>query len=188
MYSIWLMPSDKELMRYQDIIDEFSLQFDTAGFEPHITLFTGIETLTDDLIYQVSVLAALTDTFELVFNELALKNNYFKAIYLKPDLDDSLIKMNEELMALFPSVHYTFKPHLALLYGNVSKENKEDFLQQVDNPILGNFHATTLRIMKTVGEVEMWQTIEDFPLHHKNQAYLDLISDMVQKTRVYRDV
>ena len=188
MYSIWLMPSDKELMRYQDIIDEFSLQFDTPGFEPHITLFTGIETLTDDLVYQISVLAALTDTFELIFKELALKNNYFQAIYLKPDLNDSLSKMNEELTALFPAVNYAFKPHLSLLYGNISKEKKEEYLQQFDSPILGNFHATTLRIMKTVGEVEMWQIIEDFPLHHKNQAYLNLISDMVQKTRVYREV
>jgi 2'-5' RNA ligase len=181
MYSIWLIPSDKELMRYQDIIDEFSLQFDTSGFEPHITLFTGIETLTDDLIYQTSVLAALTDTFELMFRELALKNNYFQAIYLKPDLNDSLSKMNEELTDLFPSVNYSFKPHLSLLYGNISKENKEDYLRQFDSTILGNFHATTLRIMRTSGEVEMWSVIEDFPLHHKNQSYLNLISDMVEK-------
>jgi 2'-5' RNA ligase len=186
MYSIWLMPSDKELMRYQEIIDEFSLRFDTPGFEPHITLFTGIETLTDDLIYQISVLAALTDTFELMFKELALKNNYFQAIYLKPDFNNSLSTMNEELTVLFPSVNYAFKPHLSLLYGNISKENKEDYLRQFDSTILGSFHATTLRIMKTVGEVEMWQVIEDFPLHHKNQSYLNLITSTVEKAMVYK--
>ena len=186
MYSIWLMPSDRELVRYQNIIDEFSLQFDTAGFEPHITLFTGIETLTDEIIYQISVLAALTDSFELIFNELCLKNNYFQAIYLKPDFNDALLKMNEELTILFPSVNYIFKPHLSLLYGNISKENKEDFLKQSDSTILGNFHATTLRIIKTSGEVEMWQTIEDFPLFHKDESYLNLISDVVERAVVYK--
>lgn len=185
MYSIWLMPSDRELMRYQEIIDEFSLQFDSPGFEPHIALFSGIEELADETMYQISVLAALTDIFDLTLSELALKNNYYQALYLKPNANDVLVKLNEELATLFPLVNYTFKPHLSLLYGNISRENKEAFLKQSDSTILGNFQAMTLRVVKTVGEVEMWQTVEEFPLYHKDQSFLNLISEVVEKSVIY---
>jgi myosin heavy subunit len=100
MYSIWLMPSDRELMRYQNIISEFSEHFNTPVFEPHITLFSGIENLTDEIIYQVSVLAALTDIFDVTFDDFGLKSNYYKSIYLKPDSNQTLEKMNQELDSL----------------------------------------------------------------------------------------
>jgi hypothetical protein len=43
----------------------------------------------------------------------------------------------------------------------------------------------TLRVVKTVGEVEMWQTVEEFPLYHKDQSFLNLISEVVEKSVIY---
>ena len=179
------MPSDRELMRYQNIISEFSQEFDTPAFEPHITLFSGIENLTDDIIYQISVLAALTDIFDVTFSEIGLKSNYYKSIYLKPDSNKTLVKMNRELQEIFSDISYSFKPHLSLLYSDASKKEKQDLLHKTNKPILGQFQATTLRIMKTDGNVESWKMVEDFPLHSKNQTFLNLISDMVEKAEVY---
>ncbi|MFT5835014.1 MAG: 2'-5' RNA ligase [Cognaticolwellia sp.] len=185
MYSIWLMPSDRELMRYQNIISEFSEHFNTPVFEPHITLFSGIENLTDEIIYQVSVLAALTDIFDVTFDDFGLKSNYYKSIYLKPDSNQTLEKMNQELQEIFSDISYSFKPHLSLLYSEISKKEKQDLLHQTTKIILGRFQATTLRIMKTDGEVKTWKAIEDFPLHSRNQTFLNLISEMVEKAVVY---
>ena len=185
MYSIWLMPSDRELMRYHNIISEFSEHFNTPVFEPHITLFSGIENLTDEIIYQVSVLAALTDIFDVTFDDFGLKSNYYKSIYLKPDSNETLEKMNQELQEIFSDISYSFKPHLSLLYSEISKKEKQDLLHQTTKTILGRFQATTLRIMKTDGEVKTWKAIEDFPLHSRNQTFLNLISEMVEKAVVY---
>jgi 2'-5' RNA ligase len=180
MYSIWLMPSNKVSSYYSQIIQGLSEQFDTPYFEPHITLFSGIKTELDSVhFYNISVLAALTNTFDISLYKLCFKADYFRAFYLVANEHEMLNNLNKELQVIFPTVeNVAFSPHLSLLYGEVDVAEKEALALSFGNHLFGKFEAKTIRIMRTEGEVELWEVVEEFPLHDPNDQTMDFITPL----------
>lgn len=184
MYSIWLMPSGREFERYNSIIKQLSQQFDTSSVEPHITLFTGIPSLSDTDFYQISVLAALTTSFDVTLSQLDSTDDFYKAFFLKATNSDILTNLNKELKELFTNINYDFQPHLSLLYHSISATEQAELKARFHN-ICGIFEATHISIVKTQGVVDNWKIIETFPFHKTDTTQLNLISDVVEELTVF---
>lgn len=180
MYSIWLMPSGKEFERYDGLIKELSQRFEAPAFQPHITLFTGIPSLSDADFHQISILSALTTSFEIRLETLEASDDFYKALYLTAKPSSELDTFHKELSQIFTDINYDLKPHLSILYHQLSTKDQTILKTTLDRTLSQYFEATHIQIVKTKGEVSEWETIEVFPLHQTDNIRLSLICDMVE--------
>jgi hypothetical protein len=181
MYSIWLRPSAP--FTYRQIIQNWGESFGTPVFEPHITLFSGIDDISDELFYQLGVLAALNTSFELRPKEVLSRADYFRALYLSFETTPPLKNIYAELQTLFPHVRYPFEPHLSLLYGEIEAAEKRrlltpDLMRHLQTL---SFSAQTISIMDISDEPEMWFSVEDFPLFQPDDEQFEVIRRLIER-------
>lgn len=184
MYSIWLLPSEKDSKRFQKIIETLSQSFKTPTFEPHLTLCTNIPNITDDLFYQISVLAALTSTFEVYIGEAQTSPHYFKSLFVQVHANRTLQNLQQEIQNLFSDIEYDFFPHLSLLYGELKEEVKKSKINLVKEDLVAVFQASQIAIVDTEGEVANWKIVEIFNLHQEENLHLDFVFDTVKNLKV----
>lgn len=184
MYSIWLLPAEKESKRFQKIINTLSESFKTPAFEPHITLMTSIPELTDDLFYQISVLAALTNTFDLSIEQINSSSEYFKSLFVEIRNNDSLHQLHQEITNLFHDIEYDFQPHVSLLYGEVEAETKQSKIEFCKENLISLFPITKIAIVHTQGDVKTWRIIESFDFHQAQNPHLDFVFDTVKNLKI----
>ena len=184
MYSIWLLPSEKESKRFQKIIDILSELFKTPTFEPHITLYTHIPKLTDELFYNVSVLAALTNTFEVSIAEIQTSPKYYKSLFTNITFNHTLENLQQEVQNLFPGIDYDFLPHLSLLYGDIEEALKSEKIDAIREDLIQMFQVSRIAIVYTQGEVSDWKIIETFDFHLDENPHLEFIFDTVKNLKI----
>ena len=171
MYSIWLLPDRITTERFQKIIEALSEMHQSPQFLPHITLLAGIESIDDTHFYKLSVLAALTQVFDVTVGELCQTNDYFKALYLNIDTNETLHNLQSEIACVFLDVKYEFLPHLSLLYKHLNDEQLH--FNQLQTQLSNIFQARNIVVVKTAGKVEDWKVIDAFQLHHKDDINTD---------------
>jgi 2'-5' RNA ligase len=165
MYSLWLKPSIESFRRYQSIITDLSDIHQTQSFEPHITLMSGINDISDEAFYKISILAALIKVFDDNSTTLSMHNSYYKSLYATIQSNTTLDNLSAEIQALFPKNNYEFQPHLSLIYSDLTKVEKLKIIehQKKFHPKLIGLEG--IQIMKTIGASTDWETIEHFPFH-----------------------
>lgn len=185
MYSIWLLPSETESQRYQQIISTLSQEFKAPVFEPHITLYTNIPTLTDELFYKISVLAALTNTFDVSINDFQTSTNYFKSLFVTIENKSILTELQQEVQNLFVDANYEFEPHLSLLYSDDAEEtSKQSTIATIKAEFANTFKAMQIAIVTTKGDVNDWKILETFDLHETQNSHLEFVFDTVKNLKV----
>lgn len=167
MYSLWLKPSIESFRRYQSIISELANFNKTPLFQPHLTLRVGIEEITDEKFYEISVLAALTKVFDVKSTALSIQDTYYKSLYAVVQNNDVLDNWNTEIQNLFPENNYSFQPHLSLIYSNLSKVQKLKIIQNQKKTYPKLIGLEGIQIVKTVGNPSDWEIIEYFPFFDK---------------------
>jgi len=165
MYSLWLKPSIESFRRYQSIISSLSDIHQTPKFEPHITLNSEIDELSDENFYQLSVLAALTKVFDVKSTALSIQNNYYQSLYAVIQSNPPLKALRAEFENLFPNKTDSFQPHLSLIYSNLPKVKKLKIIQNQRKSYPKLIGLEGIQVMKTVGKPENWEIVEYFPFY-----------------------
>ncbi|MFK7947631.1 MAG: 2'-5' RNA ligase family protein [Saprospiraceae bacterium] len=184
MYSIWLLPSEKESKRFQKIIDTLSESFKTPVFEPHLTLYTSIPVLSDELFYKISVLAALTSVFDLSIVQLQTSSHYFKSLFSTIENNKTLQELQKEIENLFPNIEYNFQPHLSLLYGEVEDNLKNEKIESIQEKLINVFQVNRIAIVANQGEPNNWKIIETFDFHQTEDSHLEFVFETVKNLKV----
>ena len=184
MYSIWLLPAEKESQRFQKIIDTLSESFKTTAFEPHLTLYTNISKLTDELFYKISVLAALTNTFDISTDTLHISSDFYKALYVGIRNNKALQEIQQEIQNLFPDSNYEFQPHLSFLYGEFDEVLKKSKIESIKENLLNTFQANQIAIVQTKGDNKNWKVIETFDFHQLENSHLEFVFDTVKNLKI----
>ena len=160
-WSVWLMPDNEGRDKYRNLIRFFSSKYNSPIFQPHVTLYGGL-----DIDPQ--------STFSF-FKKLILRQNYFTLVPIKIESKDPpwktlIISLKEEkaLSILQNKIHdkfkiykdYNFDPHLSLAYGDISiKESERDSIS-LDESI----RFSDVSLVMTSGNINNWNVIKTFQL------------------------
>lgn len=184
MYSIWLLPSEKASNRFHKIISNLSESFKTPAFEPHITLLAFVPKLTDEMYYKISILAALTDEFELSLDNIEMTEAYFKSLFITLKDNSTLFKVQQEVQDLFAGIKYKFHPHLSLLYGQSDVAAKQSCVDEIRPQLTSHFKVSQIAIVKTTTDINSWKIIESFNLNEVQNPHLDFIIKTVENLKI----
>lgn len=159
-YSLWLRPFGDISFSIQQRIDKLSEKYDTPSFEPHVTLISGIRYGETELIQLTETLAGALKPFDLLLTNAGYRDKYYQSLFVH-------IKKSEELMNAYKTALRLFDyeateeyiPHLSLMYGNLSQEEKERILSIMGREFHIRFKVQSLLLVNTEGKPHEWKKI-----------------------------
>ena len=130
-YDIFLVPAESQFNKYSDLINSLSNKYKTPSF-PHITLVEKVEAEEDELIEKVGAIAQILNKVEVEVFGMNFSNTInqcvFAQIKMSPQLLSLYIKLAEALQ--YPNKS-PFFPHMSLVYGDFSPEEKSNIAKQI---------------------------------------------------------
>lgn len=159
-YSLWLRPFGDLAFKLQQRIEKLSKKHDTPRFEPHVTLLGGLQAGETELIHLTDTLASSLHPFDLVLTRAGCRDAYYQSLFVHVEKDDALLKTQKMAERLFDShSDEAYMPHLSLLYGDLSREEKERILNVMGREFHIRFTAHNLLLVDTTGQPENWKNI-----------------------------
>jgi 2'-5' RNA ligase len=133
-HSFWLLPAEPLSTRLRGVVAELAAKYDTAPFEPHVTLYCG---LSDDRTTSAVLerVAAQFRPMNLAFEKLDRTEEYTKTLFVQFEESSAARELSETIRSLCaqPS-DYGLNPHLSLIYGALQVEEKLEIMRSLDLP------------------------------------------------------
>ncbi len=166
-YSLWLRPDRNTTEVLQGVIKQLAAKYDAPVFPPHITLLGAINCMETEVSQLAQSLASNARQFQVECQGLETRQRYFQCVYLRTRLDENLADIQKRASELSgQTLTEAYKPHISLLYGNVSEDSKQVMLA---NPLLknlpSNFCITHIDVYATRGTPDQWRCVNSAPLN-----------------------
>jgi 2'-5' RNA ligase len=161
VYSLWIRPHGNLAHTLQDRINEFSEAYNGPLFTPHLTLLGGLKSNRSELISITDLLAHSLSTFPIKLTDVDTGSDYFHCIFIKAKKSKELIHAHETAAKMFEveSNAKSYEPHVSLLYGNLSVNEKERIVNKMGRAFDAEFTARHLLLVRTSGAPEQWEKI-----------------------------
>ena len=161
MHSLWLLPSPTLFGKLEQQIEQFALEFQAPLFLPHLTLASKIKGEKTVLLDHCKKLASKVMPLETMVEGIGMEDEYFRCLYFRMNCDLAILQAQKTAIEFFdlkPTT--TFNPHLSLLYGHFSEEQKRLAIQRniIQFPFTISFDR--LCLVNTQQEVENWNVLE----------------------------
>lgn len=165
-YHLLIEPTGSIRIGLEEVINLVAQECGGPVFVPHITLLARITHLPEDEMIETSAaLAKMLEPLTLTLGTIGMEDAYFRALYLHVRENESLslahARANE---AFFMEDENAYTPHLSLLYGNYSEQQKRAASAAL--PVLDgtSFSVDSFSLYHTPGAVGSWKKIRDFTL------------------------
>jgi len=163
-FSLWLRPHGDVAFALQQRIDELADKYGTPSFEPHVTLLGGLTGRETGLIQLTDTLASYLHPFELKLTEAGIGNTYYRSLFACGKETEVLLKARENARRLFDvdvgkNSEDDYFPHLSLLYGELSRDEKQRILNVIGRKFYITFTVQNLLLVKTTGKPDRWKKI-----------------------------
>jgi 2'-5' RNA ligase len=168
VYSLWLVPGADTTARrqLQATITELAAGHEDAPvFEPHITVFGGIDEERTVLEETTQTFAAGTDPLELSFEGVSWSTTRHQCIFLVVEPTLELVKLHRSAREEFDEPNTAYHPHLSLIYSEMDLEDRRDVAQSIDTMALpSGITCHRLELVDTIGPESEWETLVSLPL------------------------
>lgn len=165
-HSFWLLPAEPLATRLRALIADLARSWDTAPFEPHVTLYCGV---SDDAATS-SVLKHVTGQFgpvELTFGKLETTSEYTKTLFFQFEENAAAREIFKTILRLSaqPS-NYALNPHLSLIYGALPLEAKQKIMRSLELP-KGTYLFDRVRAIETeipltaADQIRKWRVVSE---------------------------
>lgn len=158
-YSLWLCPEENVLPRIRRWMSSLESTFDSPAFEPHITILGEIENAPETLIRFASRMAEVLLPCEVNFKKITYSSDYFRALALEAALPGSILQARSLLCAEIGKTDLPYNPHLSLLYGEFSENEKKAAFETLHLRLPLALSFGKLKVVKTEGEVSSWKSL-----------------------------
>lgn len=153
-YAFWLTPSNEDSLYLGNIIQQLAFEHTSMTFLPHITIYGTVymESTEAAAILQ----SAVTDIkpLNIEIDRVTYTSEFFKSIYIQIKTNENLEKLHNSFnKQLNDHVEYAFDPHISLIYQNLTSEQKEG--------IIKNIQIKNTYRMESVCTVNLGQKEED---------------------------
>ena len=178
---MWLVPKDpkvkdsltNDIVTLSKQLEKENIKCET--FSPHVTLLSflshDLESITkhfEKIIKDHNIVP-----FQLKTEKVSYSNTYFQCVFLEIQKGDDLLKLHsaaydvlckEDHHHLSPKT--AFRPHLSLIYSDLSKQDRPRYVKEAENLIPNNFQFTVDQIQVWVTDsqaVNTWELIGTIP-------------------------
>lgn len=165
-YALWLRPGEPERTRLAELIRQLAAQEGTPPFPPHVTLLGALSGREDDLRAHTGAVAAGLAAFPLTFTGASAGGGYFRAVALEVAPSAALLAARRLAAEVFAyRVGDAYRPHLSLLYGDVSPGRAAAIAAGLARAWVGqSVWAAELQLVALEGGPEAWRGAVAAPL------------------------
>ncbi|MDZ7716348.1 MAG: 2'-5' RNA ligase family protein [Balneolaceae bacterium] len=161
-YSLWLRPQGDIAFSLKQRIEKLSEKYKSPTFEPHVTLLGGLESGETALSQLTDTLAGALQPFDLILTQADIGNTFYQSVFARIKKTEEILKARETAQKLF-SVEADDKkdqfPHLSLMYGDFTREQKERVLNAMGREFHIRFTVSSLLLVDTSGSPKEWKKI-----------------------------
>jgi 2'-5' RNA ligase len=166
----WLIPSEPAHTFFQRIINDLAHRCDAPVFEPHVTIHVGADH-ADAAKKALGDAASECKMIELTPLGIDHSDEFIKTLFVQFAKRAELRKTNDIIrQATDDSLHYQLKPHLSLLYKNLSVATRRELAASINIP-RSEVTFDAIKAVRCVSptesgaDVEAWQivTAEQLP-------------------------
>lgn len=159
-YSLWLEPTGDIAYKLQERIKMLSKKHNTPVFSPHVTLLGGLETSQTELTALTNTLASYVSPFNLSLTKTGYLNTFYQSLFIHIEQNEKLSYLRSNACRLFDcSDGEEYMPHLSLLYGDLSRKEKEKILNNIGREFHIEFTVKKLVLMHTDGNPKEWKKV-----------------------------
>ncbi len=159
-YSLWLEPDGNIAYRLQERIQNLSKKYNTPMFEPHVTLLGNLRYGETELIQLTDTLATSLQPLELLLTRADSGDSFYQSIFVRVEKSKELGSARRLACRLFNmDESEVYMPHLSLMYGDMSRKDKERILNLMEREYQMRFTANFVRLVKTEGKPKDWKKI-----------------------------
>jgi len=131
-FDLLLVPAASQYRKYNKIIHSLSKKYDTPSF-PHITILNMLEADEKDLVAKVKKIARYFKQIEVAISGINFSNTHNQCVFAQIKMSPLLSALYEELkIDLQYSDKSPFFPHMSLVYGKLSREEKLDIASHIE--------------------------------------------------------
>ncbi len=164
-YALWLRLENEARERFQALIAILSRRYHAPLFEPHVTLLGDITGSDAEVMAKTARLALEIEPFDMQLTTADHRDEYYRCLYVKAVPTNALMEANRLARRLFESASGNkYLPHLSLLYGDFSTQEKEKILAEINCTFKATFRVNRLALYTTEGAPEKWRCVKTFPL------------------------
>jgi 2'-5' RNA ligase len=139
-------------------------RYGTPPFEPHVTLAGGLWGPLDKVRSLTRELASSLHPFPVLTGLPAGEDVFFRALYLTVRRSRPLMRANRLAADLFSLPRLPYRPHVSLLYGDLSARRKAAIIEQLQSVDFPSFETRSLHVVDTARPVLEWRELGEFPL------------------------
>ncbi len=164
-YHLFLEPSGEAKLVLEKAIVSLATKYGGPVFSPHLTVLAGLPDSDEaTLIEKAETLSTSAHPLTLSLEGFATQDSYFKALYLTTTNQEQVMTLHQRAQELFNiSDSKDYVPHVSLLYGLYSEEEKKESVATLASLIPISFPVSSLTLWKTPGETTTWKRIAEFP-------------------------
>lgn len=157
------MPSGDAHVRLRERIAELAAAHGTPVFPPHLTLVGSLGEAPDRLIDALRPVAAAAHRCNIVLEECDGHGSSFRAFYHRVEPSKKLERLRIAVADALDLTITPWVPHVSLLYGDLSEEQREFLVARTEPPLGADFQVDALHLWSTEGEVATWHEIATLP-------------------------
>jgi len=164
-YYLWLMPQKEMYDEFQKIIQNLSETYGTPAFEAHVTVVSGLSGNEDHLVKKIDTFARGKHSLSVTMKDIYYTHGFFTVLFLNiqntPKIDQLNTQAREHLK---PFGQGPYHPHLSLLYGDITSQEKERIIANL-TLLPRIITLDKLKLVKGHSDVTQWQVIREWSLH-----------------------
>jgi 2'-5' RNA ligase len=163
-YSLWVMPSGKDFLKLNSLVEEFANKYKSDKFIPHISLVDSIFESKNMIDEKMKKIIMSKESFTIHINKITFFDEKPGGLYF-------LVKNNSHLNILIDDIKrdisytekaYKIPPHLTISYAKLSKENRIDFIKDFNGQF--TIKIKNLYLVDTSGKPSEWKVIKKYKL------------------------
>ncbi len=150
-YSLWIRPTGQIDTVLQDWVHHLSEKFAGPLFKPHMTLLGSFSAVKEEAIEKTNQLVKQLTPFPIDLQGISFSTTYYQNVFVRVKSSAKLLEANLLAKEIFGMSNHVFMPHISLLYGNHSMQEREMIVKDIllKEPL--SFMAEAIEIVPEAG-------------------------------------
>jgi 2'-5' RNA ligase len=163
-YHLWLKPSGRIYETLSRTIRTLAREFRAPVFDPHVTLAGPLEGNERELLDRCERLRNELAPFAIVLDEPLDGPDYFRCVFMRAVPDAAIMDANQSARRIFSLPERPFMPHLSLIYGTYSAEERARIVSDLPPDVRLSFTADSFDlILSKTSDPKDWYSVRSMP-------------------------
>ncbi|WKT57441.1 2'-5' RNA ligase family protein [Candidatus Nitrosotenuis chungbukensis] len=157
MFSIWAEPATKDAKYLFQIICKLGKKYHSHTFNPHITMYSGIRSVSDAKLAIQN--CKNMGKFTVMATGLDFSDSLWKTVFVNVEKNQRLEQIHDTVKEnIRQSTQYRFNPHISLIYKKMSNSEKQEIIDGLR--IKQKFTFDKIAVITSSRNVEKWEVID----------------------------